>query len=48
MLLTVKFNRETDGRWIGKVSELPGVLAYGATRKGCAGQDHGACPPRCR
>jgi predicted RNase H-like HicB family nuclease len=25
--------REEDGRWIGEVAELPGVLAYGATRE---------------
>jgi predicted RNase H-like HicB family nuclease len=26
---TVDVERETDGRWIGEVSELPGVMAYG-------------------
>lgn len=25
--------RETDGRWIGEVTELAGVLVYGATRE---------------
>lgn len=29
---TVDLERETDGRWIGEVSELPGVLVYGASR----------------
>ena len=29
---TVDVEREEDGRWIGEVSELPGVLAYGASR----------------
>jgi predicted RNase H-like HicB family nuclease len=29
---TVDVERETDGRWIGEVTELPGVLVYGATR----------------
>jgi predicted RNase H-like HicB family nuclease len=29
---TVDVELETDGRWIGEVTELPGVLAYGATR----------------
>ena len=29
---TVDIERETDGRWIGEVSELPGVLVYGSTR----------------
>ena len=30
---TVDLERETDGRWIGEVSELPGVLVYGASRE---------------
>ena len=25
--------RETDGRWIAELPELPGVMAYGATRE---------------
>lgn len=29
---TVDIERETDGRWIGEVTELPGVLVYGGTR----------------
>lgn len=29
---TVEIEREDDGRWIGEVTDLPGVLAYGATR----------------
>ena len=29
---TVEIERETDGRWIGEVTALPGVLAYGASR----------------
>ena len=28
----IEVERETDGRWIGEVPELPGVMAYGATR----------------
>lgn len=31
--LAVEFERETDGRWIAEVSYLPGVMAYGATKK---------------
>jgi predicted RNase H-like HicB family nuclease len=27
----VEVERETDGRWIGEVVDLPGCLAYGAT-----------------
>lgn len=29
---TVEIEREEDGRWIGEVTDLPGVLAYGSTR----------------
>ena len=30
---TVEIEREEDGRWIGEVTDLPGVLAYGASRE---------------
>jgi predicted RNase H-like HicB family nuclease len=33
MMLKVEIDRETDGRWIGEVPALPGVLAYGQTRQ---------------
>ncbi|HWJ41547.1 MAG TPA: hypothetical protein VNT29_10445 [Candidatus Limnocylindrales bacterium] len=33
MKLGVEFDRETDGRWIAEVVDLPGVMAYGATRE---------------
>ena len=33
MHLTVEVEREEDGRWIAEVPDLPGVLAYGATRE---------------
>ncbi len=33
MYLRVELEREDDGRWIGEVSDLPGVLAYGKTRQ---------------
>ena len=33
MNLTVETEREEDGRWIAEVTDLPGVLAYGATRE---------------
>jgi predicted RNase H-like HicB family nuclease len=29
---TVEIERETDGRWLGEVTALPGVLAYGQSR----------------
>jgi predicted RNase H-like HicB family nuclease len=33
MKLSIEVEQETDGRWIGEMPELPGVLAYGATRE---------------
>jgi predicted RNase H-like HicB family nuclease len=27
----IEFERDEDGRWIAEISELPGVMAYGAT-----------------
>jgi predicted RNase H-like HicB family nuclease len=32
MSLQIEIDREDDGRWIGEVPDLPGVMAYGATR----------------
>jgi predicted RNase H-like HicB family nuclease len=29
---TVDVELETDGRWIGEVPELPGVMVYGSSR----------------
>jgi predicted RNase H-like HicB family nuclease len=34
--LHVDIELEEDGRWIGEVVELPGVLAYGATQEEAA------------
>lgn len=31
MVFRVEIEREDDGRWIGEIADLPGVLAYGAT-----------------
>lgn len=31
--LSVEFERESDGRWIADIPELPGVLAYGQSRE---------------
>ncbi len=28
----IEVEQEVDGRWIAEVPELPGVMAYGATR----------------
>jgi len=28
----IEFERDEAGRWIAEISELPGVLAYGATQ----------------
>ncbi|HZQ92579.1 MAG TPA: type II toxin-antitoxin system HicB family antitoxin [Terriglobales bacterium] len=30
---SIVFERETGGRWLAEVPELPGVMAYGATRE---------------
>lgn len=32
MNLAIETEQETDGRWIAEVTDLPGVLVYGATR----------------
>jgi predicted RNase H-like HicB family nuclease len=29
----IETERETDGRWIAEIVEVPGVMAYGATEK---------------
>ncbi|OGG74103.1 hypothetical protein A3A40_01755 [Candidatus Kaiserbacteria bacterium RIFCSPLOWO2_01_FULL_54_20] len=31
--LAVEFDREEDGRWIAEIRKLPGVMAYGATKR---------------
>ena len=31
--LSIEVEQEVDGRWIAEVPELPGVMAYGHTRK---------------
>jgi predicted RNase H-like HicB family nuclease len=31
--LSIELDREDDGRWIAEVLEIPGVMAYGATRE---------------
>jgi len=33
VFLTLEIDREADGRFIAEVPDLPGVLAYGATRE---------------
>jgi predicted RNase H-like HicB family nuclease len=30
--LRLEFDRETDGRWIAEIPDLPGVMAYGKTK----------------
>ena len=32
MTFAIEFEREEDGRWIAEISELPGVMVYGATQ----------------
>ena len=31
MKFSIEYERETDGRWLAEIRELPGVLAYGST-----------------
>jgi predicted RNase H-like HicB family nuclease len=31
-MYAIEVEQEVDGRWIAEVPELPGVMAYGATR----------------
>jgi predicted RNase H-like HicB family nuclease len=33
MNFTIETERETDGRWIAEVPELPGVMVYGTTEE---------------
>ncbi len=33
VMLTIEIEREEDGRWIGEVPQLPGVVAYGASEE---------------
>jgi len=32
MQLTLETEQESDGRWLAEVPEIPGALAYGASR----------------
>ena len=32
MTYSIAVERESDGRWIAEVADLPGVLAYGASQ----------------
>jgi len=32
-IIRIELEREDDGRWIAEVPDLPGVVAYGKTRK---------------
>jgi len=31
--LKIEYHREADGRWLADIAALPGVTAYGRTRK---------------
>ena len=33
MTFSIEIERESDGRWIAEVRDLPGVLAYGSSEK---------------
>ena len=32
MNFNIEFEQEEDGRWIAEISDLPGVMTYGATQ----------------
>ncbi len=32
LIMKIELEQEADGRWIAEVSELPGVMTYGASR----------------
>ena len=32
MTFTVEVERETDGRWIAEIPQIPGAMSYGASR----------------
>lgn len=34
--MTIEVERDNDKRWIAEVTDLPGVMVYGATRKQAA------------
>ena len=36
LTLTIETEREIDGRWIAEAMEIPGAMAYGATREDAA------------
>ncbi|HEX3870640.1 MAG TPA: type II toxin-antitoxin system HicB family antitoxin [Pirellulales bacterium] len=38
MPLTIEVEREDDGRWLAEIPDLPGVLAYGASRDDAIGK----------
>jgi len=31
--MRIEIDREEDGRWLGEVPDLPGVMAYGASQE---------------
>jgi predicted RNase H-like HicB family nuclease len=33
MNFKIEFEQEDDGRWIAEIPELPGVMAYGASKE---------------
>ena len=47
-MLTIDVEREEDGRWIGEVTALPGVMAYGTTEAEARQKVGGPCLARDR
>lgn len=38
MKLSIETDQEDDGRWLAEVTDLPGVMAYGASREEAVGR----------
>jgi predicted RNase H-like HicB family nuclease len=38
MLSPIEFGREADGRWIAEIPNVPGAMAYGATKNEAPGK----------
>ena len=36
--MRIEIEREADGRWLGEIAELPGVMAYGQTEAEAIGK----------
>ena len=44
MQFTIETEREEDRRWIAEITELPGVMKYGADREDAIAQSEALAP----